>query len=226
MYICSQCGTSVDSASIGSERRICPDCGSPLRPGAERPWIDVARVRNLAEAGFLSDELLGLGIDARIHQLEEFSAINNRWASLYLIRVPSSMAREAATRIRHHLTDEETEAENESATFRISTHEQPTDPLLWRPVALVVLAGMASFVLGQRFSEQNEHKLQRRPPRDSLASAVEAIGQPLITEPGVGQPRHRLSFDRQRETWFLDVDRDGDGLYDSRNAFHTSGAAW
>jgi hypothetical protein len=197
-----------------------------LREEVDRPWADIARVRNLAEAGFLTDELIGLGIDARIHQLDEYSAINNRWASLYLIRVPSAMAREAAAQIRQHLIDEEADREDEAVTFSFSTHDQSTDPLLWRPVAIVVLAGVASFVLGQRFSEQKEQRVERRPPRNSLAAAVEAIDQPLVTEPAAGRPRHRLSFDRRRDTWFLDVDRDGDGVYDSRQAFHTSGAAW
>jgi hypothetical protein len=152
--------------------------------------------------------------------------MGGRWASLYLIRVPSSMAREAAARIREHLTEEEPDGEREASTFCIATPGQAGDPLLWRPVAIVILAGMASFVLGQRFSNEQEHKVERRPPRNSLASAVESIGRPLISEPAAGQPRHRLSFDRRRETWFLDVDRDDDGMYDSRKAFHTSGAAW
>ena len=226
MYVCPQCSASVDLARFGTHRHTCPDCGASLPENADRPWADVARVRNLAEAGFLTDELIGLGIDARIHQLDEFSAITDRWASLYLIRVPSGMAREAAAQIRQHLVDEEADREPESATFSLAAHDQSTDPLLWRPVAIVVLAGVASFVLGQRFSDQKEHRVERRPPRDSLAAAVEAIGQPLVTEAAAGRPRHRLSFDRRRDTWLLDVDRDGDGRYDSRQAFHTSGAAW
>ena len=225
MHVCSQCATPVDLARFGHDRQTCPDCGAPLREELERPWTDVARVRNLAEAGFLTDELIGLGIDARIHQLDEFGATGGRWASLYLIRVPSATARDAAASIRQHLADEEQDSEPEAMTFRFSIDDQSTDPLLWRPVAIVILAGMASFVLGQRFSEPNEHRVERRPPRNSLASAVEAVG-PLVTEPAIGQPRHRLSFDRRRETWFLDVDRDGDGIYDNRQAFHTSGAAW
>jgi hypothetical protein len=218
MHICPQCTASFDSARFGSERETCPNCGALLHEQEPQPWTDVARVRNLAEAGFLTDELIGLGIDARIHQLDEFSAAGDRWASLYLIRVPSGTAREAAARIREHLAEEETESE-ESRTFYFSTHGEANDPLFWRPVAVVILAGVASFVLGQRFSEQKEHKLERRPPRDSLASAVEAIGRPLVSEPVVGQPRHRLSFDRRREAWLLETDRDGDGIYDSRKAF-------
>jgi len=196
--------------------------------GAEgdRPWIGVARIRNLAEAGFLTDELVGLGIDARIHQLDEFSALTDRWASLYLIRVPAANAQDAAARIRKYLAEESHEPESDASSFRFSTHDQPMDPLLWRPVALVVLAGVASFVLGQRFSDHKEVPADRRPPRNSLATAMEAIGRPLVTQPEVGESRHRLSFDRRHETWFLESDRDGDGQYDTRQAFHASGAAW
>jgi hypothetical protein len=226
MYVCTQCATPVDLSRFGTDRQTCPDCGALLREEVEHPWTAVARIKNLAEAGFLSDELVGLGIDARIHQLEEFSAITDRWASLYLIRVPTGMAREAAARIRQYLADEESDGAPEATPFCFSTHDQSSDPLLWRPVAIVILAGVASFVLGQRFSEQKEHKAERRPPRNSLAAAVEAIDRPLVTEPAPGRPRYRLTLDRRRDAWSLDVDRNGDGVYDSRRAFPTSGAAW
>jgi hypothetical protein len=197
-----------------------------VRHDAERPWVDVARVNNLAEAGFLTDELVGRGIDARIYQLDEFSALSDRWATVYLIRVPARVAREAAAYIREYLAEEAAaERELEPASFQFA-QDQSIDPLLWRPVALIILAGVSSFVLGQRFSGQNDARIERRPPRDSLASAIDAVGRPFVTEPAPDQPRHRLSFDRRRETWFLDTDRDRDGRYDARRAFHASGANW
>jgi hypothetical protein len=226
MHVCTQCATPVDLSRLGTDRQTCPDCGGLLREEAERPWTAVARVKNLAEAGFLSDELVGLGIDARIHQLNEFSAISDRCAPLYLIRVPTGMAHEAAARIRQYLAEEESDGEPEAATFCFSTHDQSSDPLLWRPVAIVILAGVASFVLGQRFSEQKEQKAERRPPRNSLAAAVEAIDRPFETEPVPGRPRYRLTFDRRREAWSLDSDRESDGVYDSTQAFPASSAAW
>jgi hypothetical protein len=156
--------------------------------------------------------------------LEEFSAISDRWASLYLIRVPTGKAHEAADRIRQYLADEEAEREPETATFYLATHDQSSDPLLWRPVAVVILAGVASFILGQRFSESKEQKLERRPLRNSLAAAVDAIDRPLVTEPVPGRPRYRLTFDRRREAWSLEIDRDGDGVFDGRRAFSAAGA--
>ena len=40
--------------------------------------VNVARVANLAEAGFICDELIGLGMEAQIHQLEDFDAASHR----------------------------------------------------------------------------------------------------------------------------------------------------
>jgi hypothetical protein len=139
---------------------------------------------------------------------------------MYMIRVPAGVEREAAARIREHLTDEF--AETEPDTFRFDANGQPIDTL-WRPVAAAVLAGVASFVLGQQFSSQD---VERRPAHDALPYAVDAIGRPLVTAPAAGMPRFRLSFDRRREAWFLDADNNDDGHFDRRAQFHASGAAW
>jgi hypothetical protein len=201
---------------------LCPYCGEELHRDTNDRWTDVARVTNLAEAGFLTDELNGLGIEAQIYQLEEFSAITDRWATVYLIRVPGNLAYQAAAQIRSHLAEEADEAEAGALGFRFSADGQTVDPLFWRPVALVVLAGVASFLLGQRFSEQNA---EHRPPRGgALPVAVGAIGRPFITEPTPGEPQYRLSLDRRRQVWYLDADRDGDGAFDTRHQFHAHAA--
>jgi hypothetical protein len=97
------------------------------------------------------------------------------------------------------------------------------DPLFWRPLALVMLTGIASFTLGQRLSGQ---RVDHRVRSDSLASAVNQIGRPFVTEPVAGKPRYRLSFDSRQQAWSLDTDRDNDGQLDSSQQFHASGAAW
>jgi hypothetical protein len=202
---------------------ICPRCGKELQPDVNDRWIDVARVTNLAEAGFLTDELVGLGIDARIYQLEEFSAVTDRWATVYLIRAPGAVAREAAAQIRLHLAEEPDESESGALGFRFSAESQTVDPLFWRPVAVIVLAGVASFLLGQKFSEQ---KVERRSFRGSLSTTVGAIGRPFVSEPAPGEPQYRLSLDRRKRFWYLDTDRDGDGIFDTRHAFQASAGAW
>jgi hypothetical protein len=224
MNTCPHCFRPMKPELVARNRHVCPHCGAAASTGPKRPWIDVARVANLAEAGFLTDELVGRDMDARIHQMEEFSAVTDRWATTYFIRVPSEQAPAAAAWIRQQLEeDPDADALGESGEFRFSTIEESVDPAFWRPVVLVVLAGVASFVLGQHFSDQHGRRL---PPGNSLASAVDRIGRPLTSEPAAGQPRHRLVFDRRREAWYLDSDRDADGRYESRQQFHASGAAW
>ena len=97
------------------------------------------------------------------------------------------------------------------------------DPALWRPVALVMLAGMASFVLGQKLATDREPP---RPPRDSLSRAVSALGRPLVTEPAPGEPRHRLYCQPRQQTWYLETDADGDGQFESQRRFQAAGAGW
>lgn len=221
--VCPHCAASIDAIRQSAARRTCPQCGAAIEKFIPRPCADVARVRNLAEAGFLSDELVGRGIDAWIHQLDEFSASSDRWSSLYLIRVPSDAADKAAALIRQYVDDDAQDREALDSAPAFSLASQVMDPLFWRPVALVVLTGIVSFGLGQRFSAP---RVDRRLPSNSLPSAVNEIGRPLATEPVAGRPRHRLSFDSRRQAWWLDTDRDNDGHYDERQQFHASGTAW
>ena len=111
MYACPHCARAINLGRAHDFPAMCPYCGEELSREPKDRWANVARVTNLAEAGFLTDELVGLGIDARIYQLEEFSAVTDRWATVYLIRVPGPMAREAAAQIRLHLTEEPEEAD-------------------------------------------------------------------------------------------------------------------
>jgi hypothetical protein len=124
------------------------------------------------------------------------------------------------------MADIDAEGDDEPAGFRYTTAEHAIDPLLWRPVALVILAGVSSFVLGQRFSEQRDEKADQRPPRSELTIAMQAIDRPFVTEPAGARSVHRLQFDGRRQSWILETDRDGDGRYDSRQAFHATGASW
>jgi hypothetical protein len=224
MNVCPQCACSFESKSSAGIRRVCPHCGAALPGSRECLWTDVARVTNLAEAGFLTDELVGRDVDARIFQLDEFSATTDRWATAYFIRVPSEQAPAAAAWIREQLAEDAVaDADGESGGFRFTTIDEPIDPTFWRPVALVVLAGVASFVLGQHFSDQ---RARRAPSANALPMAVDRIGRPFVTEPAAGQPRHRLMFDRLHKAWYLDSDWDGDGVYDRQQRFRASGAAW
>ncbi len=222
MNICTQCASPFELNHPEAARSRCPYCGATVVRNEVQPWVDVARMTSLAEAGFLSDELIGLGIDAQIYQLEEFDASTHRRSNAYLIRVPTSNAQDAAARIREHLADDAAGSDSRSG-FSFSTANAAIDPAFWKPVALMVLAGVASFTLGQQFPEQ---RAKNRVQGNSLPTAVDAIGRPLLTEPAVGQPRYRLSFDRSREAWYLDGDQDRDGRFESHQRFHATGASW
>jgi hypothetical protein len=220
--VCQNCATSFDATRLNAARRTCPNCGEAFEKQDPIPWTNVARVANLAEAGFLTDELVGLGIDARIHQLEDFNALSDRWTSLYLIQVPSENAEEAAAQIQRH-RDDDLRNQGGDQSYSLPLSSQIMDPLFWRPVALIVLTGIASFIIGQRLSSQNPG---RPSASNSLPSTVNQIGRPFVTEPAAGRPRYRLSFDSRQQAWLLDTDRDNDGHFDVRQHFHATGAAW
>jgi hypothetical protein len=220
--VCPNCATPYDATRLQHSRRSCPNCGGAIKEQDPVAWTNVARVANLAEAGFLVDELVGMCIDARIHQSDDFNALHDRWTSLYLIQVPSEHAEEAAAQIQRHRDDDmQSRADGQSDPLPLSSRLM--DPHFWRPVAFIVLTGIASFVVGQRLSGQNA---ARPLASDSLPSAANQIGRPFVTEPAAGKPRYRLSFDQRQQAWSLETDRDNDGLYDARQKFHATGAAW
>lgn len=218
--VCPDCDRETPASEADRGIATCRHCGAQLVRDEPAHWINVARVTNLAEAGFLVDELTGEGVDARIYQTEDFSALTDRWLVSYLIQSPPESAQDAAAHIRRHLA--EIESYQEATTPDWSDGRQAFEPLAWRPVALVVLAGMASFVLGQRFAADRDSK----PPGNSLPRAVSAIGRPLVSEPAAGLPRHRLYYRWRDEAWYLDTDADGDGQYETQQRFHASGSRW
>lgn len=221
MDYCPQCDSTASPRATRDSGDKCAECGREASGADFVPWVDVARLANLAEAGFINDELIGLGINARIRQLDEFSAATDRWSSRYLIRVPPISAQDAAQHIRQYLNDETHDQPAILDAFRFSLRRGASEPSSWRPVAIVVLAGVASFALGQRLTEQ---RAERRPPADSLPAAIGAIGRPLTTEPAPNQPRYRLSYDHRQQQWTLDTDRDNDGRFEAIEHFQTAGS--
>jgi hypothetical protein len=221
---CPECARPIDGADDHRHGRACRHCGATLNvPNDTDPrWINVARLTNLAEAGFLADELCGEGIEVRIYQANDFNALTDRWTASYLIQATPQEASAASARIRGYLVDMEARGETSTDSFG---DEEPTAPdfAFLRPVAIVVLAGMASFMLGQKMAGDRDPP---RPPRDSLPRVISDIGRPLVTEPSAGLPRHRLSYQPRQRTWYLDTDADGDGRYESRRQFPANAVGW
>ena len=220
---CPECGRPLPVQVRRGREVGCPRCGATTPDDASDRWTNVARVTSLAEAGFLADELAGEGIDARIYQADEFSALSDRWSAHYLIQTAPGDAQAAAARIRRHLAEMDAALSSTSGQLWDDQHAT-VDPVFWRPVALMVLAGAVSFVVGQRFAAERD--AGRQPPQRTLSGAVNAIGRPLVTEPAAGLPRHRLYYSGLQQTWYLDTDANGDGRYETRRRFHATGAGW
>lgn len=220
--LCPECARPTEEQSLRGGRGACPHCGAPIERDQPARWINVARVANLAEAGFLVDELAGDGIDARIFQSEDFSALTDRWQVSYLIQSPPSAAPSAAARIRAHLAEIESYSDPTS-DGKWMDHPVVADPQLWRSMALVILASMASFAIGQRFSVDRDPP---KPPRNSLSGTISEIGRPLLTEPAPGLARHRLYYHWRDQAWYLDSDADADGRFEARQRFHAAGSRW
>lgn len=221
MVFCPQCESRIDGDGTVALQGPCPNCGEKLDSGNFVDWSDVVRVANLAEAGFIADELTGLGIEARIYQLEEFTAANDRWSSQYLIRVPNELALSAADHVRQYLNEEAPGRRTILDTFRLATEGAAEHPT-WTPLVVVIVAGVVGFAFGQRFPEQ---KAPRSPTPNALSTALSEIGRPLFSVPAANQPRCRLSFDRRQQQWTLDTDRDHDGVFESTQRFTAAGAA-
>ncbi len=220
MVYCPQCESRMEMGETATFHSSCPKCGEVFDADSTVEWSDVVRVANLAEAGFIADELSGLGIDARIRQIDEFSAARDRWSSQYLIQVPVDLAHAAADHVRQYLNEEPAGRPSMLDTFRAATRGGSGEPVSWRPVVVVLIAGVVGFSVGQRFPEQRP--AQRTLP-NALSDAVSAIGRPLVSAPIANQPRFRLSFDRRQQQWTLDTDRDNDGVFESTRRFNAAG---
>jgi hypothetical protein len=189
-----------------------------LAPAAAE-WTDVARVANLAEAGFIADELTGLGFQARVQQLNEFSAARDRWSDHYLIRVPAESAAAAGELVRAHLLQDPSIGRTLLSTLRTSVADGG-EHAAWKPVVSIVLVAVTSFMLGHQLSEGSATHHVRE---NSLGAALAQTGGPFVSQIRANQPQYRLSLDQSHRIWTLSTDRDHDGVFESSRQFTASG---
>ncbi|MEM6655111.1 MAG: hypothetical protein AAF596_04840 [Planctomycetota bacterium] len=176
-------------------------------------FVAAARVSNLAEAGYLVSVLQGEGLDARVRQSRDFNAVNGAWLTDYVVQAPKDQLAEVATVLRA-----EAAAFDEEAVFD-DEDDESLQQVIWRPVALMAVAGVVSFLAGQHLATP-----QPRSGPPALAEAIGSIGRPLYTERGPDGVRHRLVLDGRSSQWLLDTDADGDGRYDRRQRFPAESA--
>jgi len=184
-------------------------------------WADVARVANLAEAGFIADELTGLGFQARVQQLNEFSAARDRWSDHYLIRVPIESAAAAGELVRAHLLQDAPSGRTLLSILRTSVAEGG-EYAAWKPIVSIVLVGVTSFMLGHQLTEgPATHHVQE----NALAAALAETDNAFVSQARPNQPQYRLSLDQPHRIWTLSTDRDHDGAFESSRQFSASGDA-
>jgi hypothetical protein len=215
---CHHCRHDFEASEPGATA-ICPECRSEVRVPDEGAWVSVVRTGNLAEAGFLANELETGGFRSQIRQHDSFSAVDGSWNSLFLIQVPLDQAQESADHLRDYL------AETELAG-PITVTEDGVDGGTqrgpgWAPIALMVVAGVAVLFIGQRMRELRAR--QHEPSRAGLLNALEQIDRPFISvDPGKAPGRFRLLFSRHAHHWRLQEDINGDGRYDREWTFRES----
>lgn len=215
MPTCTDCGRSFDPAIFGQSPVACPHCGRALAADAKGKWQNVARVASLAEAGYLVNLMGASAVTARIFEDRTFGAIAGAWEHAYLIQVPTDQVSAAASMLRQESAAADNEEGDEWSNQKRCDEE---NLVFWRPVALMALAGVASFVVGQRFAQQSGDG-RERPYAESLVAAMEQAGRPLVTEPRGHGARHRFEYNRHQRAWYVQSDRNGDGHFESIREF-------
>lgn len=215
MLTCHHCRREFEPTQLGATA-ICPECRSEVRVGDNDQWVSVVRTINLAEAGYLANELETGGFPSQIRQHDSFSAVDGTWNSLFLIQVPAEQAQASADHLRAYLA--EAEFSGPIAVAEDGADDGAPRGPVWRPLALMVVAGVAVLFIGQRMRELRVR--QHEASRANLLHVLEQIDRPFVSvDPGKEAGRFRLMFNRRMEIWRLQEDPDGDGRYDREWTF-------
>jgi hypothetical protein len=91
--------------------------------------------------------------------------------------------------------------------------------VIWRPVALMAIAGVATLWYGAAHWNER-HPPHLAPSAVDLATAMDAIGEPFVIESGRGNLQHRLWYSAAQGKWYLESDTNDDGRLDRRREFH------
>lgn len=167
-------------------------------------WVDVARVQQLADAGYLASRLSSEGIDCEVHREDGFDAVHGGYVTNFTLRVEPAQASASREVLRQ-----------ESLAYEIEERDRGREPgrwdtLGWRSLALATMTGAACFWVGQRLTEaQHAHR------RNSLAEFVAAVDRPFVAK-GPGEQVNVLLADPINRCWRIETDLNGDGAADLR----------
>lgn len=194
---------------------VCPHCRAELPNDEAGEWVSVARMTNLAEAGFFADLLADEQIATHVRRHDRFSAVDGSWATDYFLQIHQQDAPRAAALIRQHL---EESGGQETPPDDLQPAGLPDAGSAWKPLVAVLVVGGLACLVGQSILDGPE---RHAPPvrRPTLWSTLGKLDQPLVSQPQDGRPGFRLYHDRHRNLTYLDHDHDGDGKYDQRLTF-------
>jgi hypothetical protein len=97
MTQCTRCGRRFSWSQPDSSREeaICSQCGAAPTTSHPTQWKPIARLSNLAEAGFYADFLEGEGYVARVHHRNDYSALDSTWESSFELQVAEDQVKQA-----------------------------------------------------------------------------------------------------------------------------------
>ncbi len=179
----------------------------------ELNWQPIARVRNLAEAGFLADLLAADDIDSLVRETQDFDAVHaiwRQWFTVYVNEVAQSRAVEIARQ----------EAEAAHADLACAADEDwPNDslPRPWKSASLIVLAATLGW-LGAT-THISRHGVDEARRDDVLWRMLMDCDSPLVSDHPPGERRMRLT-PRPPDVLIWELDADGDGRFDKRRELH------
>lgn len=196
----------------------------------------LARVGNLAEAGYLASLLEAEGIPATIRVAENFNAVTGAWTVAYQLDVSDDDKFRAARLLRQEADarargDEPSQRGGEFPTDVSDTRfgAEPIDEAanLLRPLTLlVVVAAVGWGFFARNGAGRNVRAVPNAEPAAALGAAVRSLGAPLYATDGPDRPLHRLRFDAENRCWELAIDADRDGRFETNRRFGAAAVGW
>ena len=214
---CPECKMVLPSLDRVAE--VCPRCGASLATLSEsQDWVPIARVANLAEAGFMADYLAGNDLESDIVQQNEFNAAAGAWQTSFVVQVVPA---EAVNARRILTTGEYGEEEGAFSEDWSELKENKESSFLVQAVKLVlvllVLVGATYFIV----------EVQRKKPQRNQPGEPETLHEFLNQQPGPwiyqdeSGVQSQLYYNAAENRMTLQQDLDGDGVPDYRKTFQT-----
>jgi hypothetical protein len=187
---------------------VCPQCQQPVesvQSESSLEWSNVARLANVAEAGYLASSLQAEGIAARVVELPSYSAAGGAWTNGFVLQV-DSQSREAAI---EWLSREADEMASEEPWCGPRGESSLASSMAIRLAGLVALAGFAGYWAGTHSHDSPPTQQATR-----LASELRALSVPLVALDARGEVVERLSYSAQRDALVWEQNRNGEGRFE------------